>query len=391
MLSDRSTIHESDPSLAHESPPGAVRGGRILVVDDNRLNRMTLEKGLVDQGHRVTVAENGRQALERLAGGGFDLVLLDIMMPEMDGFQVLELMKADDALRAIPVIVISALEEMDSVVRCVEIGAEDYLNKPFDPVLLRARISACLEKKWLRDQEHAHLEELMKLNELKNRFLGMAAHDLRSPLSVVQGFVKLLVKERLGPVSDAQKEMLERIHASSRKMLNLINDLLDIASIESGRLSLDRRETDLASFLRECHGSQVMLAEAKSIRLELDVPDGLPPVSMDASRLEQVVTNLVGNALKFSYPDTVVRLQLRADDREAVVSVTDQGQGIPSEEIPLMFADFARTSVRPTGDEKSTGLGLAIAKRIVVAHGGQISVESQVGVGSTFRFTLPLS
>ncbi len=390
MVIEEKITHEFDSAVTGEMPTGEVRRGRILVVDDNRLNRMTLEKSLVQQGHVATEAENGLLALELLRLNDFDLVLLDIVMPEMDGFQVLEVMKADESLRAIPVIVISALEEMESVVRCIQIGAEDYLNKPFDPVLLRARIGASLEKKWLRDQERAHLEELMKLNELKNRFLGMAAHDLRSPLSIVQGFVKLLLKGQLGAVSDAQKDMLERIGASSQRMLTLINDLLDIAAIESGRLSLDPKETDLGEFLRDCQNSHVMLAAAKSIRLESDIPDDLPRVRVDGSRLEQVVGNLVGNAVKFSYPGSVVRLRARVDGSTAIVSVEDHGQGIPQEEISSMFADFARTSVRPTGGEKSTGLGLAIAKRIVVAHGGRISVESQVGKGSTFSFTLPL-
>src|SRR5512138_3282379 len=127
--------------------------GRILAVDDNRLNRLKLSRGLEQQGHSVAVAEDGRQALDMLRVEPFDLVLLDILMPELDGYQVLEAMKVDAALREIPVIVVSAVDEMDSVVRCIEMGAEDYLPKPFDPVLLRARTHACLEKKRLRDQE----------------------------------------------------------------------------------------------------------------------------------------------------------------------------------------------------------------------------------------------
>ncbi len=131
--------------------------GRILAVDDNRLNRLKLARGLELQGHSVALAEDGRQALDMLKAEPFDLVLLDILMPELDGYQVLEAMKADSALREIPVIVVSAVDEMDSVVRCIEMGAEDYLPKPFDPVLLKARTGACLEKKRLRDQELEYL------------------------------------------------------------------------------------------------------------------------------------------------------------------------------------------------------------------------------------------
>jgi adenylate cyclase len=134
--------------------------GHILVVDDNRMNRLKLSRGLEQQGHTFALAENGQQALGMVRAQPFDLVLLDIVMPEMDGYQVLEQMKRDGALRDIPVIVISALDEMESVVKCIKMGAEDYLPKPFNPVLLKARIEACLEKKWLRDQEQAYLKEL---------------------------------------------------------------------------------------------------------------------------------------------------------------------------------------------------------------------------------------
>jgi adenylate cyclase len=145
--------------------------GHILVVDDNRLNRLKLSHGLEQQGHVVASAENGQQALEMIRIHSFDLVLLDIVMPEMDGYQVLECMKGDNTLRDIPVIVISAVDEMDSIVKCIKMGAEDYLPKPFDPVLLRARIGASLEKKWLRDQEQAHLWQLQLEQEKSERLL----------------------------------------------------------------------------------------------------------------------------------------------------------------------------------------------------------------------------
>jgi adenylate cyclase len=145
--------------------------GHILVVDDNRMNRLQLARGLQLQGHTVALATNGREALETIREEPFELVLLDIIMPEMDGYQVLAHMKHDDALRDIPVIVISALDEMESVVKCIEMGAEDYLSKPFDPVLLRARIGASLEKKWLRDQEQAYLKQLQIEREMSERLL----------------------------------------------------------------------------------------------------------------------------------------------------------------------------------------------------------------------------
>ena len=166
------------------------KGGHILVVDDTRLNRQKLTHSLEKQGHTVDIAENGQQALDMIRAQSFDLVLLDIMMPEMDGYQVLEHAKADDALRDIPIIVISAIGEMDSVVRCIEMGAEEYLPKPFNPVLLKARIGACLEKKRLRDQEHAYLEQLQIEKERSERLLlNILPKPIANRLKADQGII----------------------------------------------------------------------------------------------------------------------------------------------------------------------------------------------------------
>jgi signal transduction histidine kinase len=170
----------------------------------------------------------------------------------------------------------------------------------------------------------------------------------------------------------------------------LINDLLDVSAIEAGQLELRYRVVDLAAYLQECHAANAVLAEAKSIELVLDLEPNLPLVTMDPDRINQVVNNLITNAVKFSYPNTVITLRAQAEDNTVAISVQDQGQGIPAKDLGKMFTEFGRASVRPTAGEKSTGLGLAIVKRMVEAHGGRIWVESQVGVGSTFTFTLPL-
>jgi hypothetical protein len=234
-------------------------------------------------------------------------------------------------------------------------------------------------------------QQLVELNQLKSKFLGIAAHDLRSPIAIVESYVQLFLGDYLGEVPDAQRDILQRMDKSCQTMLSLIDDLLDVTAIEAGRLELETREVDLAAFLQECHATHAMLAKAKSIELALDLEPDLPGVVMDPDRINQVLNNLITNAIKYSFPNTVITLRARAMGCEAAIAVQDQGQGIPESELPKMFTDFGRTSVRPTGGEKSIGLGLAIVKRMVEAHGGRICVESQVGVGSTFTFTLPLS
>jgi len=234
-------------------------------------------------------------------------------------------------------------------------------------------------------------QQLVELNQLKSKFLGIAAHDLRSPIGIVKSFVQLFLGGYLGEVPASQREILQRMDKSCQTMLGLIDDLLDVTAIEAGQLELKTREMDLTAYLEECHTTHAILARSKSIELALDLAPDLPHVVMDPDRINQVLNNLITNACKYSFPNTVVTLRARATGDQVAIAVQDQGQGIPASELPKMFTDFGKTSVRPTGGEKSIGLGLAIVKRMVEAHGGRIWVESQVGVGSTFTFTLPLS
>jgi CheY-like chemotaxis protein len=192
--------------------------GHILVVDDNRLNRMMLARGLEQQGHSVGLAEDGRQALEMLRAASFDLMLLDIMMPEMDGYQVLEQVKADGRLRDVPVVVISAVDEMDSVVRCIEMGAEDYLPKPFDPVLLRARISAGLEKKRLRDQEVAYLRNVALLTDAAAAVEGETFDPADLDEVAARG-------DALGQLARVFQRMAEEVYAREQRLKQQVQAL----------------------------------------------------------------------------------------------------------------------------------------------------------------------
>jgi signal transduction histidine kinase len=234
-------------------------------------------------------------------------------------------------------------------------------------------------------------QEAVRLNDLKNKFLGIAAHDLRSPIAVIKGYIDLFKDGLLEESPEAQKEPMQVISQHCDKMLGLINDLLDVSAIESGRLDLRKKETDLTAYLKESCRNNAFVAKAKSIELSAEIPSGLPRIFMDPDRIDQVINNLVANAVKFSNAGTRVILRAVSLPQAVAISVIDQGQGIPPHEVPKMFQYFGKTNVVPTAGEKSTGLGLAIAKKIVEAHGGKIGVESQAGKGATFTFTLPLA
>ncbi|MGC9327393.1 MAG: GAF domain-containing sensor histidine kinase, partial [Candidatus Hinthialibacter sp.] len=234
-------------------------------------------------------------------------------------------------------------------------------------------------------------EELLELNQIKNKFLGIAAHDLRNPLGVIMGYLKLFSQGYFGDLKEEQNLILTKLQNNCDAMLNLITDMLDVSAIESGKIDLNLQVVDVVHFLDECLKTSTHLAKGKSIEMSLHIDSGLPKIIFDPNRIQQVVDNLVTNAIKFSESNTAIQIHTSLQEDGIWISVTDQGQGIPEHELGLIFNPFTKISVKPTAGEKSTGLGLAIAKKMVEAHGGKIWVKSEVGKGSTFTFSLPFA
>jgi signal transduction histidine kinase/CheY-like chemotaxis protein len=236
---------------------------------------------------------------------------------------------------------------------------------------------------------YSHLEEANRQNERKNQFLGMAAHDLRNPLGVILGYGELLQEETLNILDEEQLDYLNRIHKASQFTLNLVNNLLDVAKIESGNLVLELEQADLIATITEAISLNRFLAESKQIQLNFDYDDNLPEMIIDTYKVQQFINNLISNAIKYSHPQTEVKIAVTQKQPDVLISVTDEGQGIPEAELDKLFQPFSKTSVKSTAGESSTGLGLLICRQTVEAHGGKIWVESQVGVGSTFYVLLP--
>jgi two-component system sensor histidine kinase/response regulator len=230
--------------------------------------------------------------------------------------------------------------------------------------------------------------ELKKLNELKNKFLGMAAHDLRNPLGAIMNYSQFL-KEDEELDADTQSEFIENIYSASNNMLAVLNDLLDISQIESGKINLKIKLDNLNQLIcRRVKLGQV-ISQNKGIEITTHL-DELQEVPFDADRLGQVLDNFISNAIKFSSSGTVIQVRSSIDKGKVKVEVCDQGPGIPEEEIGKLFGEFQKLSAQPTGGEKSTGLGLAIVKKMIEAHNGEIGVESTLGQGSTFFFKIPV-
>ncbi len=237
---------------------------------------------------------------------------------------------------------------------------------------------------------YAALErELVALNQLKNKFLGLAAHDLRNPLVSIRGLAEIMLSDECQPLTEMQRELITTIHSASDGMLHLVNDILDMAAIESGKIQLQMRRDSLQCLVEERIRVNRVLAEQKRIDLRDELHE-IPQLPFDRNRIAQVIDNLLGNAIKFSPFDSSVHVLLTRINGTAVVRVQDQGPGIPEEEQSRLFNEFERLSNDPTGGEKSTGLGLSIAKQIVEAHKGALHIESELGAGTAFSFSLPM-
>jgi len=233
-------------------------------------------------------------------------------------------------------------------------------------------------------------KKLMEANDLKNKFLGIASHDLRNPLFIIQSLSEtLLESSQSGVMHKNQTTLLGKINSSSKHMAVLLNNLLDISKIESGKIELDKKVQDFNTILEEQVELNQLIADKKGIRLKIKLGN-TPPLSVDKNAMIQAIDNFISNAIKFSPPDTRIDIGTDNAGNEIRFWVIDQGPGISREDQELLFGEFQTLSTKPTGGEKSTGLGLAITKKIINLHGGNVGVSSEPGKGCTFYFTIPL-
>ncbi len=373
--------------------------GHILIVDDDRMQRMLLTRTITQQGHSVEAVESGASALEKLREQAFDAVLCDITMPDMDGFQVLEQIMNDPDLKEIPVIMVSGFGEMTGIVACIELGAADYIHKPADPALLRARVDSCLaRKRWAQQEVDLRLElenryqRLQELEQLRDSLSHMLIHDLRTPLtSFLTG---LQTVECLGELTAEQNECLQLSIDGGETLLGMINDLLDVSKLESGSLTLSRELIIGPELSQRSLQHVAALAKEKNLDLVLQIPEDLPTFTGDKEKLSRTLVNLMGNAVKFTPRDGHIQLGISFEERPGrtsslVFSVADSGEGIPREAFERIFEKFGQVENRSGGLQASTGLGLTFCKMVVEAHGGRIWIESELGQGSNFLFAIP--
>jgi len=398
-----------------QSPlPGEAQ---ILLIDDDARLGTVLTASLQDEPWRLTCALDAASGLAQAQRGGFDLILLDLGLPGEDGFSLLRQLKADPNLRHVPVLVLTAWDRTEDKLRGFELGAADYITKPFELAELRARLRSALRTKLLQDQLSRANRELEAAraaadaaNRAKSEFLASMSHEIRTPMNALIATASLLKGTHL---SAEQGELVEIVRLSGEALIAIINAILDLSKIEAGKMELELQPTDPRAIIREV--SDLFAAEAgqKQIQISAQAQPEVPPtVLADPKRVRQVLTNLVSNALKFTQHGSVlVSLALRRElaslrapappspaPAHAVGStptpalhftVRDTGIGIPADKLDRLFKPFSQADASVGQEYGGTGLGLAISAKLVQLMGGAIWVESTPGRGSAFHFTLP--
>ncbi|MCG3209029.1 MAG: Sensor histidine kinase RcsC [Anaerolineae bacterium] len=396
--------------------------GTVLIVDDEPVGRKTLKALLFTEGYDLAFAANGPEALALAAELNPDVILLDVMMPGMDGFEVCRRLRAMPDQAEVPIIMVTALDDRAARLEAIEAGADDFITKPFDRVELRARVQAVIRlnryRKLLQErtrrreaEEEARRQEnelllLQEVKRLQDEFISNASHELRTPLATIT-----LISGNLDALydkldDDRRHKMIQDIRKQARALNQLIDGVLDISRLDQGRISGERHSLDLAGLVLEEIERQRPLAEEKSHRLMVAV-NGPLPVWGDAGQLRQIVRNLLNNAIKYTPAEGRISCQSRifADNLAADptwpgsdqlpegswvgLRVVDNGVGIAPEQLTRLFERFYR--VQPQSVIPGTGLGLAIAKELTELHRGRIAVVSQPGSGTTFAIYLPVA
>jgi signal transduction histidine kinase len=382
-----------------------------LIVDDDMVLRPLLCEVLEQAGFGVEEAADGEQALAAFVRAQPDIVLLDVMLPAMDGFTICATLRTLPGGKHTPVLMVTGLGDTESIRRAYEVGATDFIAKPLNWEILSHRVrymlraSRAMEDLRKKEAENRLLlieakraaeallrakEEAEAADRAKTEFLATMSHELRTPLNTIWGYTQLFLSEALGALTSDQLEVLRRVDKNAKELLDLISAVLDVSRLEAGRLPVDLREVRVAELLQEVEAETQEIREQTSVASVWKVQKGLPPLCTDPGKLKVVIKNLIGNAVKFTEKGSIT-VDVHSYSSGIEIDVIDTGVGISADELAVIFEPFRQLESAKTRRFGGTGLGLHIVKRLLELLGGRITVESEVGRGSTFHVRVPTS
>ncbi|TMA85073.1 MAG: response regulator [Deltaproteobacteria bacterium] len=425
----------------------------ILIAEDSPTQAEHLRYLLHENGHRVTVARDGKEALAMAREHTPAMIISDIVMPEMDGYALCREIKAQAALKKIPVILLTSLTSPVDIIRGLECGADNFIPKPYDEDFLLSHIQNTLinfdlrksqktqmgveivfanEKYFITSERQQILDlllstyetavqknqqltesqsELKKLNEqldqkvveleaqnrrvqdvnrLKSEFLANMSHELRTPLNAIIGFGQLMHDGKVGPLSAQHQEYMGDILGSARHLLQLINDVLDLSKVEAGKMEFNPEPVNLKRIITEVRQVLHALSASKRLTVEVEVSPVVEQLVIDPAKLKQVLYNYLSNAIKFTPEEGRITVRAMQEDADSFrLEVEDTGIGIPAGEVGKLFVEFQQLDSGTTKKHQGTGLGLALTRKIVGAQGGRVGVQSEQGRGSVFYAVLP--
>lgn len=360
----------------------------ILIVDDIPQNIQVLGMRLRKENYEIAVAQNGKEALRVVNDIQPDLILLDVMMPEMDGYEVCKRLKSDPETSNIPIILLTGKTGTEDIVKGFELGASDYITKPYKSAELLARVKTHLELKRSKDELEKKNAELTDLNDHKNTFFSMVSHDLRNPLMAFLNLAEILKDDYENMEEDRIRYFIRMLYEAADEMQKLLNNLLEWARLEMGKIEVKPEIIDMKEIVDNNVNLLKTNAREKSITIEEHLPEEVE-VFADKNMVDAVVRNVISNSIKFTGENGKIDIGFQSRNGDKIVMISDNGVGIPKEKLDTLFSIKHIHSTKGTNNEKGTGLGLLLCKQMLEQNNGSIFIDSEDGEGTTVNLLLP--